>query len=73
MKYAQEIDDVLRYIFYEEGMDENEYKTHVDSVLMINGISKQLLSEQIEVGVKNGHSVEFQIWLLKNLLNKTNK
>ncbi len=73
MKYAQDIDDLLRYIFYEDGMDENEYKNLVDSALIVNGISKQLLSEQIEIGVKNGHSVELQILLLKHLLNKTNK
>ena len=73
MKYSQEIDDLLRYILYEDGMDEDEYKKHVENVLGVNCVSKQLLSDQIETGVKNGHSVEFQISLLKNLSNKQNK
>ena len=73
MKYEQEIDDLLRYILYKEGMEEDEYKKHVEFVLSVNGISKKLLSDQIETGVKNGHSVEFQISLLKHLSNKQNK
>lgn len=70
MKHETEIDNLLKELFYYESwMDDNDYKELIDLTFKTMGITKQKLSDDIEIGVKNGYTVEQQIDLLKRVLN----
>jgi len=60
MKYETEIDKILNELGYEDGM-----------LNITTQELKQMLSDDIEVGVKNGYTVEKQIELLKLTLDLT--
>ena len=60
MKYETEIDKILNELGYENGM-----------LNITTQELKQILSDDIEVGVKNGYTVEKQIELLKLTLDLT--
>lgn len=67
LKYEKEIDELLRFLFYEKCMDDKDYKEIIEETFRFTGITKQKLCEDLEIGVKNGFSVESQILLLKEL------
>jgi len=70
VKYENEIDALLKDLIYDKSwMDDEDYKEVVEETFKILGITKQKLSDDIEIGVKNGHTVEQQIALLKRVLN----
>jgi hypothetical protein len=70
MKYETEIDNLLKELFYQESwMNDEDYKKVIDLTFKIMGITKQKLSDDIEIGVKNGYTVKQQIELLKRVLN----
>ena len=70
VKYENEIDALLKDLLYDESwMDDEDYKEVIEETFKIMGITKQKLSDDIEVGVKNGYTVEQQIFLLKRVLN----
>ena len=60
MKYETEIDKILNELGYEDGM-----------LNITTQELKQMLSDDIEVGVKNGYTVKKQIELLKLTLDLT--
>jgi len=69
MKHEKEIDALLREILYfEDLMDEEDYLLVVDEALKTAGITKQDLSNDIEVGLRNGYTLEEQLILLKKSL-----
>ena len=70
MKYEIEIDKLLKELLYDESwMDDKDYKEVIDLTFKTMGITKQKLSDDIEIGVNNGYTVEQQIELLKRVLN----
>jgi hypothetical protein len=70
VKYENEIDALLKDLLYDERwMDDEDYKEVIEETFKIIGITKQKLSDDIEIGVKNGYTVEQQIVLLKRVLN----
>ena len=70
MKHETEIDNLLKELLYDESwMDDEDYKEVIDLTFKQMGINKQKLSDDIEVGVKNGYTVKQQIDLLKRVLN----
>jgi len=70
MKHETEIDKLLKELLYDERwMDDVDYKEVIDLTFKTMGITKQKLSDDIEVGIKNGHTVKQQIDLLKRVLN----
>jgi len=72
MKYEIEIDKLLKELLYDESwMDDEDYKEVIDLTFKTMGITKQKLSDDIEIGIKNGYTVEQQIYLLKRVLNVT--
>jgi hypothetical protein len=70
MKHENEIDNLLKELLYDESwMDDEDYKEVIDLTFKTMGITKQKLSDDIEVGIKNGYTVKQQIELLKRVLN----
>ena len=69
MKYETEIDNLLKDILYDESwMNDEDYQKVIDLTFKEMGITKQKLSDDIEIGVKNGYTVEQQIDILKQVL-----
>ena len=69
MKYENEIESVLRRNFRKEWMSDEDWEMF-KNLLKDDGISIEKMSEEIEKGVENGVSVEVQMILINNLLNK---
>ena len=69
MKYEKEIDVFLREIIYESWMDENDYNEVINETFKQLGTNKEKLSNDIEIGIKNGYSIETQFALVKRALN----
>jgi hypothetical protein len=70
MKHETEIDRLLKELLYDESwMDDEDYKEVIDLTFRTMGITKQKLSDDIEIGIKNGYTVKQQIDLLKRVLN----
>ena len=65
MKYEKEIDKLLEELFRADWMSDEDYSNFVKEVLSQTGISKQILSEQMELGVMNGFDIETQIEAVK--------
>jgi len=68
MKYEKEIDELLIELFREDWMDDDEHEEVLKLSFERLGITKQKLSESIQVGVDNGHSVEDQFDLIRKHL-----
>ena len=72
MKYETEINEILDTVLPKEiWMTDEEHNEVIEETFKHMGINKQKLSDDIEVGVKNGHTVKQQIDLLKRVLNVT--
>lgn len=70
MKHETEIDNLLKESLYDESwMDDEDYKEVIDLTFKQMGINKQKLSDDIEIGIKNGYTIKKQIDLLKQILN----
>lgn len=70
MKHETKIDNLLKELLYDESwMDDEDYKEVIDLTFKTMGITKQKLSDDIEIGIKNGYTVKQQIDLLKRVLN----
>jgi hypothetical protein len=67
MKYEKEAKELFRGVFFD--IDEDDWGEFESEVFKATGLSYEKLSDDIETGVNNGYSVEFQIKLLKDLLN----
>jgi len=68
IKYEKEIDSFLKELFDDRAlMTESEYNQFISTV------DKQLISNDIEVGVKNGYSVEHQMQLFKSMITLNKK
>jgi len=71
MKYEAEINNIISEVFpKEDWMTEDEHKEISGKTFEVMGISKQELSNQIEIGVKNGYSVSEQMNIIKMAFNK---
>ena len=67
MKYEIEIDEFLRSIIYESWMDDEDYNTILNETLNQLGISKKIISDDIETGVMNGYSNKFDLVFIVNI------
>jgi hypothetical protein len=70
MKYEKEIDNLLREILFEDWMSEDEYNEVIFETFMQLNTSKEKLSKELEIGVKNGYSIELQFDMIKSIINK---
>ena len=68
MKYLIEVEKLLKDLFFENWMDEEDWKEFLIELEKANGVTLATLSNEIETGVKNGHSLEKQIELVKQVL-----
>jgi len=66
--YEDEINEFLKEIFYEDWMDDNDWAVCLESWLTESGKSIQSLSNDLQVGMKNGYSIESQFSLIKSML-----
>jgi len=70
MIYETEIDTLLKDLLYKSWMSNEDYEEVIAKTFKIMGITKQKLSDELEIGVKNGYSIEQQFQLVKIVLNK---
>lgn len=70
LSYEKQVMEMLESSFREEWMDECYWKQILDEYFKATGQSVSLLSNAIDEGVKNGHSVESQISIIKCLFRK---
>jgi hypothetical protein len=70
MKYETEINEILDTVLTKESwMTDEEHQEIIEETLKQMDINKQKLSDDIEIGVKNGYTVKQQIDLLKRFIN----
>ena len=69
MKHAKEINQLLHDLFYDDWMSDDDYNQIICEVLKEANTSKQELSNQLDIGIENGYSIENQIKLLKASIN----
>ena len=68
MKYEEEVKEVINIMVPRESwMNDEDYQEAVELTLKFTDTNLQKISDDIEEGVKNGYSVEFQLNLLKSL------
>tara|TARA_R110000796_G_C14484182_1_gene427031 strand:- start:759 stop:992 length:234 start_codon:yes stop_codon:yes gene_type:complete len=71
MKHEKEIDQLLKDLFYDETwMDDKDHEECLELIFSLTGFSKQKISDDIEIGIKNGWSLEKQIRVLKEQIQK---
>ena len=66
--FQDEINVFLKEQFYETWMDENDWSMFLEALERQFGVSVQSLSNDLQVGLKNGHSIENQFELVKTVL-----
>lgn len=72
MNHEIKINRLLRDVFHEDWMNDSDYNQTLNNVFKQTGISKQMISNDIEKGIKNGYSIECQIKLAKSCLLQIN-
>lgn len=70
MKYKKEVNQMLRKAICTDYTNSTICEILISDTLHIFGTTKEKLSAQIEVGVKNGHSVEKQINLINAIVGR---
>mgnify|MGYP003604524822 CR=1 FL=1 len=66
--FQDEINAFLKELFYESWMDENDWLMFLEELETQSGVSVQSLSNDLQVGLKNGHSIEKQFELVRTVL-----
>ena len=68
--FQDEINAFLKELFYESWMDENDWLMFLEELETQSGVSVQSLSNDLQVGLKNGHSIEKQFELVRTVLKR---
>lgn len=66
--FQDEINVFLKEQFYETWMDENDWSMFLEALERQFGVSVKSLSNDLQVGLKNGHSIENQFDLARAVL-----
>ena len=66
--FQDEINSFLKEQFYETWMDDNDWLMFLEALETQSGVSVQSLSNDLQVGLKNGHSIEKQFELVRTVL-----
>lgn len=66
--FQDEINAFLKELFYETWMDEDDWSMFLEALETQSGVSVQSLSNDLQVGLKNGHSIEKQFALVRTVL-----
>lgn len=67
--FQDEINAFLKELFYESWMDENDWLMFLEELETQTGVSVQSLSTDLQVGLRNGYSIEKQFELVRTVLN----
>lgn len=68
--FQDEINAFLKELFYEDWMDDNDWLMFLEELESKTGVSVQSLSNDLQVGLKNGHSIEKQFEKARAYLKK---
>jgi hypothetical protein len=68
--FQDEINAFLKELFYESWMDENDWSMFLKALETQSGVSIKSLSNDLQVGLQNGHSIEKQFELVITVLKK---
>ena len=68
MKYLIEVEKLLKDLFFENWMDEEDWKEFLIELEKASGVTLTSLSNDIEIGVKDGYNLETQIAIIKQAL-----
>lgn len=66
--FQDEINEFLKELFYESWMDENDWTMFLEALETQSGVSIKSLSNDLQVGLQNGHSIEKQFELVRTVL-----
>ena len=66
MKHEKEIYSLLRELLYEDWMREYDYNELLNELKKEGSLDLEKISNDIEIGISNGHTIEFQIEMIKN-------
>tara|TARA_B100000767_G_C19530149_1_gene436220 strand:- start:76 stop:294 length:219 start_codon:yes stop_codon:yes gene_type:complete len=69
MKYKKEINQLLKDLYFQEWMSEEDFEEFKVEYFKQAGITMEKLDEEMKKGVDNGFSVEAQIELTKRSFN----
>ena len=69
--FQNEINSFLKEQFYESWMDEDDWVMFLDELEKQSGASIKSLSNDLQVGLKNGHSIEKQFELVRVVLKNS--
>jgi hypothetical protein len=69
--FQDEINSFLKELFYESWMDEDDWVMFLDELEKQSGASIQSLSNDLQVGLKNGYSIEKQFELARAVLKNS--
>lgn len=67
--FQDEINAFLKELFYDSWMDENDWQMFLEELETQSGVSVQSLSTDLQVGLRNGYSIEKQFELVRTVLN----
>lgn len=68
MNYLTEAKELIFDLFFEDWMDNNDWIQFQDEFLETTNLTYEKISEDIEIGVNNGYSVEQQKELIEKAL-----
>lgn len=68
--YKEQLLQFLSELFREDWMDDSDWDEFLVFIEHVGGVSLDKMENDIEIGVKNGYSVEKQFDLLSKLLKK---
>lgn len=67
MRYFKEIESMLVELFREKWMDDSDWE-EFKVELQKQGVNYETMNKQLEKGVENGYSIDFQINSCKQIL-----
>ncbi len=68
MKHEKEINQILRDLIYEDWMSDDDYNIAISQIFEALGIDMEKLNNDLEIGLKNGYSIEDQFKLIRRVL-----
>ena len=69
--YSEQIEQHIKELFYEDWMHDEDWQTLLKELReKVPEFTNENMSKQIQIGIDNGHSIEFQFELSKKMLTK---
>ena len=71
MNYLEQVNNLFEEFFREAWMNDDDWKEFLNSMGSQGGLSMDILAKELEIGVNNGHSVEKQFAIIRQVLQKS--